>query len=155
MGLDGLVAEIRRSRTIAAEAQAIWDVLADFGAISSWADIVDHSCLLSPAAEGVGVGAARRVQFGRDTLVERITEFDPPHSLAYDVEGFPRQLRRLINRWTLSPTTGGTVVILTTTIEIGQNRLQRLAESALARFSARQLDVMLTGLTHRLEGSHV
>ena len=149
------VADIRRSRTIAAEAQAIWDVLADFGAISSWAANVDHSCLLSPAAEGVGVGTTRRVQIGRDTLVERITDFDPAHSMAYDVEGFPRRLRRLRNRWTLDPTTGGTVVTLTTTIEIGQNPLQRLAESAVARFSAKQLDAMLTGLTRRLEGSHV
>lgn len=149
------VAETRRSRTIAAEAQAIWDVLADFGAISSWADIAEHSCLLSPAAQGVGVGTARRVQVGRDALVERITDFDPPHTLAYDVQGFPRQLRRLNNRWTLSPTTGGTVVTLTTTIEIGQNRLQRLAESALTRFLIKQLDTMLTGLARRMEGSHV
>lgn len=149
------MADIRRSRTIAAETQAIWDVLADFGAISSWADFVDHSCLLSPAAQALGVGTTRRVQIGRDTLVERITDFDPPHALAYDVQGFPRQLRRLNNRWTLEPTTGGTVVTLTTTVEIGQNPLQRLAESAVAHFSAKQLDAMLTGLTHRLEGSHV
>jgi uncharacterized protein YndB with AHSA1/START domain len=149
------VAEIRRSRTIAAEAQAIWDVLADFGAISSWADNVDHSCLLSPAAEGVGVGTTRRVQVGRDTLVERITDFRPPHALAYDVQGFTRRLRRLNNRWTLDPTSHGTVVTLTTTIEIGQNPLQRFAESAVARASVRQLDAMLTGLAHRLEGSHV
>ena len=97
------VAETRRSRTIAAEAQAIWDVLADFGAISSWADFAEHSCLLSPAAEGVGVGTTRRVQVGRDALVERITDFDPPHTLAYDVQGLPRQLRRLNSRWTLRP----------------------------------------------------
>lgn len=148
------VAEIRRSRTIAAEAQAIWDVLADFGAISAWADIADHSCLLTPAADGIGVGTARRVQVGRDTLVERITEFDRPRALAYDVAGFPRQLRRLNNRWTLSPIAGGTVVTLTTTIEIGRNRVQRLAERVVARFSARQLDSMLTGLAHRMEGSY-
>jgi uncharacterized protein YndB with AHSA1/START domain len=149
------MADIRRSRTIAAETQAIWDVLADFGAISSWAANVDHSCLLSPAAQALGVGTTRRVQIGRDTLVERITDFDPPHALAYDVQGFPRRLRRLNNHWTLEPTTGGTVVTLTTTVEIGQNLLQRLAESAVAHFSAKQLDAMLTGLTHRLEGSHV
>ncbi len=77
-GVD--VAEISRSRTVAAEAQAVWDVLADFGAISSWAGNVDHSCLLSPAAQGVGVGTTRRVQVGRDTLVERITDFEPPRT---------------------------------------------------------------------------
>jgi hypothetical protein len=149
------VTETRRSRTIAAEAQAIWDVLADFGAVSSWADIAEHSCLLSPAAQAVGVGTARRVQVGRDALVERITDFDPPRAIAYDVQGFPRPIRRLNNRWTLSPTTGGTLVTLTTTLEIGQNRLQRLAESALVRFLTKQLDAMLTGLAHRMEGSHV
>ena len=89
MGLDGVVAVISRSRTIAAEPQAIWDVLADFGSISSWADNVDHSCLLSPATEGIAVGTTRRVQVGRNTLVERITEFDPPTTLAYDIEGLP------------------------------------------------------------------
>ena len=150
-GVD--VAEFRRSRTIAAEAQAVWDVLADFGAISSWAGIVDHSCLLSPSVQGVGPGTVRRVQVGRDALVERITEFDPPRALAYDVEGFPRQLRHLNNRWTLSPANGGTFVTLTTTIEIGHNPLQQLAERAVVRFSAKQLDTMLTGLAERLEGS--
>ncbi len=50
MRLNALAADTRRLRTIAAEPQAIWDVIADFGAISSWADIVDHSCLLNPAA---------------------------------------------------------------------------------------------------------
>lgn len=155
MGLDGLVADISRTRTIAAGAQTIWDVLADFGAISSWAGIADHSCLLSPATQELGVGTTRRVQVGRDTLVERITEFDPPHALAYDVEGLPRQLRRVNNRWTLHPAGGATVVTVTSTIEIGQNRLQRLAEQAVTRFSAKQLDAMLTGLATRLERSHV
>ena len=149
------VAEIRRNRTIAAEAQAIWDVLADFGAVSSWAGIVDHSCLLSPADQGVGLGATRRVQMGRDTLVERITEFEPPHALAYDIEGLPRQLRRINNRWTLSPTSGGTVVTTTMTVEIGRNPLQRLAENVVAGFSGRRLDSLLTELDRRLEGSHV
>jgi hypothetical protein len=109
---------------------------------------------LSPAAEDIGPGTTRRVQVGRDTLVERITEFDPPQSLAYDVEGFPRRLRRLENRWTLRPAGGGTSVTLTTTIEIGRNPVQRLAERAVARLSARQLDTMLTGLAHRLEAAH-
>ncbi len=149
------MAESTRRRTIPAEAQRIWAVLADFGAISSWADIVDHSCLLSPAADGVGIGAARRVQLGRNAVVERITDFDPPHTLAYDIEGLPRQVRRLNNRWTLQPITGGTVVSLTTTVDIGPHRLQHLAEKALTRFSASRLDALLDALSRKMEGSHV
>lgn len=155
MRLDGLVADSRRSRTIPAEAQPIWDVLADFGAISSWADIVDHSCLLSPAAQGVGVGATRRIQLGRNVVVERITDFDPPHTLAYDIDGLPRQIHRLNNRWTLQSVAGGTAVTLSTTVGIGHNRLQHLAENAVARFTAKQLDALLDALSRRMEGSHV
>jgi len=150
------VAEIRRSRTIAAEAQAIWDVLADFGAVSSWVDFVDHSCLLSPATEDIGVGASRRVQLGRDTLVERITEFDPPHTLGYDVGGLSRQVRHLHSSWTLRPTAPGfTEVTLASAVEIGSNAMQRLAERIFGRITVKQLDLLLAGLANEVEGAHV
>jgi len=147
------VVDIRRSRTIAAEPQAIWDTPADFGAISSWVDFIDHSCLLSPTADGIAVGTTRRVQVGPNTLVERITEFDGPRALAYDVEGFPRWLGRVNNRWTLAPSAGATVVTLTGTLEIGSRPPQRLAERIVAHVSAKQLDALLAGLTYRLEGT--
>jgi hypothetical protein len=66
------VADIHSARTIAARAQQIWDVLADFGSISSWADNIDHSCILFSGPDGGPVGTARRVQVKRDALVERI-----------------------------------------------------------------------------------
>ena len=150
------VAETRRSRTIAAEAQAIWDVLADFGAVSSWAEFVDHSCLLSSAAEGIGVGTARRVQLGRNTLVERITDFDPPISLSYDVEGLPRLVRQLRSTWSLRPLARGyTEVTLTNSVDIGSNPVQKLGERIFGRISTKQLDLLLSGLTKKVEASHV
>jgi len=150
------VAETRRSRTIAAEAQAIWDVLADFGAVSSWADIAEHSCLLSPAAQAVGVGTARRVQMGRDTFVERITDFDPPISLSYDVEGLPRLVRQLRSTWSLRPLARGyTEVTLTNSVDIGSNPVQKLGERIFGRISTKQLDLLLSGLTKKVEASHV
>jgi hypothetical protein len=96
------VADIQRARTIAARVQEVCDVLADFGSISSWADNVDHPCILFPGPDGRPVGTSGRVQVKRDALVERITEFDPPHAIAYDIEGLPRRLRRVTNRWTLA-----------------------------------------------------
>jgi hypothetical protein len=56
------VAGIHRTRTIAARAQEIWDVVADFGSISSWADNIDHSCILFSGPDCGPVGTARRVQ---------------------------------------------------------------------------------------------
>lgn len=153
MRLNGQVAEIRRTRSVAAEPQAVWDVLADFGAISGWADFVDHSCLLEHGDDGVQVGTSRRVQVGRNTLVERITDFDPPTALAYDVEGFPRWLT-VNNRWTLAPSGGATAVTLLSTVTVG-GPLGRIVEGIVTRVSAKQLDTLLDGLAKRLEGHHV
>jgi hypothetical protein len=148
------VADIDRSCTVAADPQQVWDVLADFGSISSWADNVDHSCILNHGSEPVGT--TRRVQIGRNALVERITEFDPTWALAYDVEGLPKRLHRFNNRWTLRRVQeGNTVVTLTSTVEIGSGPLQRLAERAVCRVQVRRSDVMLAGLAKRWKKSRV
>lgn len=125
MVLDGVVSDTRRSRTIAARQQTIWDVLADFGSLSSWVEGVDHSCVLNHGPDGGALGSTRRVQVGRNTLVERVIEFDPPTTLAYRIEGLPARLRKVTNRWTLRPADpvgAVTVVTLTSTIEIGGTR---------------------------------
>ncbi|GAA4297494.1 SRPBCC family protein [Mycobacterium paraffinicum] len=153
------MADIHQTRTIAARIGDIWETLADFGAISSWAGNVDHSCILSSGPDGAPVGTVRRVQVNRDALVERITEFDPPRTLGYDIEGLPRRLRRVSNRWTLATGAGdsaaATAVTLTSTVEIGPRPTQKLAERVLCRVLARQSEAMLAGLAHRLEHAGV
>jgi hypothetical protein len=144
------VADIDRSRRIAADSQFVWDVLADFGSISSWADNIDHSCILNQGSEPVGT--TRRVQIGRNALVETITEFDTTRALASDVEGLPKHVRRFNNRWSLRPVAnGGTIVTLTSTVEIGSGPMRKLAERAVCRVQVRQSDIMLAGLANRLE----
>ena len=148
------MAEIARSRTVAAEPKEVWDVLADFGSISSWADNVDHSCILNHRIKHVGT--TRRVQIGRATLVERITEFDPTWALAYDVKGLSKRLQRFSNRWTLRRIQDGhTVVTLTSTVDIGSGPLQKLIERVVCRVLGRQSDVMLDGLAKRSEQARV
>jgi uncharacterized protein YndB with AHSA1/START domain len=150
------VADIHRTRSIAASAQKIWEVLADFGALSSWADNADHSCILFRGADGGHIGTARRVQIKREALVEQIIEFDPPRALSYDIEGLPTALRRVTNRWTVTPTDGeSSVVTLTSTVEIGPHSPQRLAEHVFCRFLARESGSMLAGLANRLESARV
>ncbi|WP_194163512.1 SRPBCC family protein [Mycolicibacterium sp. P1-5] len=133
----------------------IWDVLADFGAVSSWAGFVDHSCLLQHGAAGSLVGTSRRVQLGRSTLVERITDFDPPHTLDYDIEGLPPLVRHLHSRWTLRPIARGlTEVTLTNAVTIGTNPVQRLAERLFGRVTVKRLDLLLACLAKQLEAQH-
>jgi hypothetical protein len=143
------VAAIDRSRTIAADPQNVWDVLADFGSISSWADNIDHSCILVQGSEPLGT--TRRVQIGRNALVETITEFDVGRAIAYDVDGLPRRVRRFNNRWSLRPSGDDTLVTLTSTVGIGSGPVQMLAEQVICRVQTRQSDVMLAGLAQRLE----
>jgi carbon monoxide dehydrogenase subunit G len=146
------VTDISRSRTISAPPQTIWDVLADFGSLSSWTDGIEHSCILNHGPDGP-VGTTRRVQVRRDALVESITEFDPPTTLAYDIEGLPTRLRLVANRWTLRPAGEATVVTVTSTVEIGRGPLAGLAERIVGRVMAKQSDAMLSGLNRRLEDS--
>jgi hypothetical protein len=144
------VADIDRRRRISADPQSVWDVLADFGSISSWADNIDHSCILNQGSEPIGT--TRRVQIGRNALVETITEFDTTRALGYDVEGLPKHVRRFNNRWSLRPVAyGGTIVTLTSTVEIGSGPMRKLAERAVCRVQVRQSDIMLAGLANRLE----
>jgi hypothetical protein len=151
------VSDISRSRTIAAPSQAVWDVLADFGAISTWVDNVGHSCLLNHGPGGEPMGTTRRVQVGSNTLVERIIEFAAPTTLAYDIEGLPARLGKVANRWTLRPAGSSnlmTLVTLTSTLKMGSRPPARLAEKVLLRFVAKQSDQLLAGLAHRLENTH-
>ncbi|CAN5621765.1 SRPBCC family protein [soil metagenome] len=146
------MASISRARTFAADPQKIWDVLADFGAISTWAARVDHSCLLGPAPDEGSIGVARRLQVGRNTLIERIVEFEAPHRLAYDIEGLPRAAGRLRNHWELRAMAPGlTAVTLTSTVDIGSSPPARLAERVVCRVAAKQSDELLTGLAASVE----
>ncbi|WP_231643408.1 SRPBCC family protein [Mycolicibacterium baixiangningiae] len=138
-----------------ADPQTVWDVLADFGSIRDWLPGIDHSCLLSTSADGM-VGTTRRVQMGRMTLVETITEFDAPAALAYDIAGLPRWLRRFNNRWTLQPAgPGATTVTVTSTVDLGPGRVRTLAARLLCLGMARSSDTMLAGLAARWETAHV
>lgn len=155
MVFDGGVADISRSRTITAPPQAIWDVLADFGSLSSWVDDVDHSCILTHGPDGLAIGTTRRVQMGRNALVERITEFDPPTALAYDIAGLPRRLKHVANRWTLQASGAATTVTITSTVAIGNDPVARAAEWVICLGMAKESTSMLAGLARRLENTHV
>lgn len=146
------MADISRVRTVAAEQTAIWDVLADFGAISSWADNVDHSCIQRCDGDGVGVGTVRRLQLGPNTVLERITEFAPPRALAYTVEGLPARLGTVTNRWSLHPDGGGqTVVTLTSTVQVGPGPIAGLTEQLVRHLVAKPSHTLLAGLAQRME----
>jgi hypothetical protein len=140
---------VSRTAAIAAAPHVVWNVLADFGAIVTWAPNVDHSCLLTE--QPTGVGSARRIQAGRTTLVETVTEWSPPAAgepgvLAYRLDGLPRVVRSVTNRWELTPSGTGTSIVLTSTVDAGARPPQRLVARLVGRRLAAASDEMIAGL---------
>lgn len=145
---------IDRSRTIQAHLTRVWDVLADFDDLARWAPNADHTCWLDEArADGEMVGRARRVQAGRVVLVERITVWEPPARLAYDLGGLPAVVREAVNEWRLRADPADpdvTLVTLVTHVDCGSRPPQRVLARLIGRRLAGASDVMLDGLAAHL-----
>jgi len=137
-----------RTRRVQADVAEIWAVLGDFGAISRWAPTVDHSCLMTDQLEGVGT--VRRIQTGRATIVERVTEWEPNSTLAYALEDLPSILGSVENRWTLEPADSGVLVTLTSKVDAGSRPPQRIIARTVGRRLATAAGQMLDGLDRYL-----
>ncbi len=140
--------EIVRALRIDRSAADVWDVLADFGAIGGWAPNVDHSCLTSTETEGPG--AVRRIQTGRNTLLERVIEWEPEKRLAYSIEGLPSAIGKVTNSWELADSGKSTNVRLTSTIDAGPRPPQKLVARVVGRVLAKASGQMLQGLDDHL-----
>lgn len=123
--------DIRHERVVPASPDAVWDVLGRFDALATWADPIDHSSALGE--NETGVGASRRVQTGTLVLVEVVTIWDPGVRLAYEVQGLPPVVSRVVNEWTIEPQDGQSRVALVAHITPGPRAPMRLASRVLAR----------------------
>lgn len=145
------MATVVKSTSVPASPNAVWEVLADFAAISGWASNVDHSCLLSDQTEGVGM--VRRIQTGRTTVVETVTRWEPGVTLSYALTGLPAVIRSLTNTWTLEPlsdsTSVSTTVTLTTEIDAGSRPPQKGIAKVVGRKLGQASDEMLVGIAEQ------
>lgn len=140
---------VTKSTSIPHSPDAVWPVLAEFDAISRWAPNVDHSCLMSTQAEGVGT--VRRIQTGRMTVLETVTTYEPGVALGYEITGLPALVASVTNTWVLEPADEGTAITLTTEIVPGPRPPHRLAARAMARVMGSASEQMLAGLAAELE----
>ncbi len=150
--------EVEESIRIDASGETVWAELADFGAIARWAPNVDHSSLASHSSGGVGT--VRRVQVGRNALLERVVAWEPGASLSYAIEGLPPVVHSVINSWDIVDDGGPTVVTptvvtLTSRIEPGPRPPHQLAARVVGRALGKASREMLAGLKSQVERSHV
>lgn len=122
---------VRHGCRAAATPAEVWAVLADYGSIAVWAADVDHSCLMT--ARAAGVGSVRRIQSGTTVLLEEVVEWDPPRVLAYELKGLPPLVERAVNRWTLEAEGDGARVSLTADLTPTPRPPARALAGALGR----------------------
>lgn len=96
-----------------------------FGDVARWAPGLAASRMAN--AHGVGVGGRRictpgRPLFGMDEIVEEITEWAPPHRLAYRIVDPPFPLSRMASTWTFEARDGGTEVTIAVWLDMRGGR---------------------------------
>lgn len=123
--------EVVHTRTVAAPADIVWSVLADFAQLSDWAPLIAHSSAMTQVSEGVG--AVRRVAVDRTVLLERVIEWEPESALAYELEGLPPMIASAVNRWSLIPSGSSTEVSLAAVVEPGPKLPMKAAAAVAAR----------------------
>lgn len=138
------MADLAEEISIARPAAAVWAVLADFGTISRWAPNVDHSSLTTQV--GTGVGAERRVQVGRNALLERVVEWEPGERISYEISGLPPVVRSVTTTWQLTASDSWTKVTLTNRVNTGPRPPQQVAARVIGRVLAKASRQMLDGL---------
>lgn len=145
------MAETTRALDLPVPPAVVWAVLADFGSISMWAPDVDHSSLMSH--QGSGIGAVRRIQTGRMTVVERVVQWDESVALGYRIEGLPPAIKSVTNTWHLEPSAVGTQVSVTTAVNVGPRPPQQLVARGIAKRLAAVSDRMLAGLRDQVRAA--
>ncbi len=146
------MAELSEAITVDRPPADVWEVLAAFERIVEWAPNVQHSSLTTDRADGVG--AVRRVQVGRNALLEEVTEWEPGERLSYAINGLPPVVLSAVNTWRLAPSGNGTDVSLTSTVDAGGRPPQRLIARIIGRAMAKASREMLSGLQHHLDQHH-
>ncbi|HVP27682.1 MAG TPA: SRPBCC family protein [Myxococcota bacterium] len=101
--------EIEVERRIGASPARVWSILSDHEGMRSWMPVREVVRRRPGAPDPNGVGAVRTIRGMGLVIEERITEFEPPARLVYELtEGAPIRDHR--GEVTLAPEDGGTRV---------------------------------------------
>lgn len=141
--------ERRVEQATVAPPPAVWKRLAAFDRIAEWSAEVDHSSFMTTREEGLGT--VRRVQVGTLTVLEEVVEWEPEQTLAYELQGLPPVVSRVVNSWEIVADGAGSRVSLTVDVTPGPKPPMRLAAKLLARRMASTNEKLLAGLVAAAE----
>lgn len=134
---------------IAVSPDAVWEALADFGAIERWSPVVVESHLTGDVAEGVG--CARHCElFPRGSVDEVVTIWEPGEHLGISVEsqgGGPFSSQH--SDFSIAAAADGCTVTMTMEFELAAGAEDRLASITGALQQA--VDATTAGLRYHVE----
>ena len=146
------MSSLTRGVVIDAAKDKVWEVLADFGAVSKWAPTITDSAIVGDANEGVG--AARTCEHEKmGTLEETIVSWTEGEALSYDVTaGLPFPMKALNNHWSIRERGASTEVTLHQEFSTKLGPLGSLMESMMVkRMMRKEMGLALAGLKHHIE----
>jgi hypothetical protein len=137
---------------VAAPPEATWRVIADFGAVASWAPAVVDAHCTTELSSGVGCGRSLTSSTG-EVVEEVVTEWDEGHSLTFQVPGGVAQIVAFLQEtWSVEAVPGGSAVVVLMEYRsrfgpAGAAATRLIVRPALAKMLAENL----AGLKHRVE----
>jgi ligand-binding SRPBCC domain-containing protein len=100
---------LENSVRIQAPPEKVWSVLGTLDALDQYDPGVSKSAILTGPSSGVGASRQCDLKPG-GWFRERVTEWQPNETLAFELVECTLPIRRLTHRYTLTPTGDGTVV---------------------------------------------
>lgn len=142
---------LSESVDIDAPLDLVWQVLADFGGVATWAPYMKVSHLVGEQGQGVGTRRAMRHELGF-RFEERVTEWHEGEGFSFDVLRAPWPMDNVHESWVVSDRDGVTRV--TTCVEYGMKigAAGSLLDWSLVRFIVRrEMRAGLRGLKSHVE----
>ncbi|MGD8356612.1 MAG: SRPBCC family protein [Lysobacterales bacterium] len=122
---------------IAAPSHVVWEVLADFGTVSSWVPSMRVSRLVGTQATGVGTRRAMRHAWGF-RFEEEVTQWHESKGYAFDVLKAPFPMQQVKETWVIGEQRHRTVVETQVRYGMGLGPVGALIDWALVRFVVRR-----------------
>ena len=138
---------------IAAPPEAVWDVLADIGAIHTWNPGVVDSRVTSQSGEGVG--ASRHCDLGgKNYLDEDVVEWSPNEGITFRIVGSNMPFDRADIAFRLHPDGSGTRVTVSPDYAMKFGPLGKLMDALMVRRMYRKgMGELLDGLREHVESA--
>ena len=146
---------ITKEVRIDASKEKVWEILADWGAVSNWAPTILESHSTTEATGGVGAErACEHEKMGH--IEERVGAWHEGSSLSYDViKGLPFPMKSLNNTWSVSADGDGAVVTLTMDFRMGMGPLGALPALMARPMMRNEMGLSLAGLKQYTETGEV